>query len=399
MTMEKIHFEDMLLVRSDVANLSLQDGILEVFYKVFTIQAESKGYTVLSDKEILSVIPSDENEKMIQEIDLLKYEGFKLRVEIVFREKIYSYKYDDEVYENLIEKLKEWSKLFASWNYPEPGHIKEMFLTNWYITENLQASKGVQTKWQLEIVESFLEECLDDWKLYLATLFTYAFSEDNDRKIAEGLIDWVKVRNLDFLNSAKRDSYVDRYKKGVVSKHTALLIDFHIDQNQYIDLLATGKAGVTEKYFKLDFADRHKLNTQILGIEPQFEAVTSVSYKWLGSDKELIALYDALRVGHITDTEFEDFEAAFSNQLIGSFRPIRWVSDNASELIYFITSISKISKSGRDNNNWIRLSNCFVKSDGSQFNRKNFKSLLQALDRDLSPQKRISIDRILQPFK
>lgn len=133
------------------------------------------------------------------------------------------------------------------------------------------------------------------------------------------------------------------------------------------------------------------------------ENITSkhTSYTWLSNevDKELEALYEALSKGYIKDTTLEDFKAAFTSKPINSFKPIRWASDNASELIYFITSLKKTIKTIRANNDWVRLSNCFIKSDGSPFNKGSFKTLYQQLDSDLSQQKRASIDRLLQPFK
>lgn len=153
------------------------------------------------------------------------------------------------------------------------------------------------------------------------------------------------------------------------------------------------------EYHKTLLPFASQLETQSKPVQSPVKSNSSYSYNWNISDIKLEALYDALCKEHIANTSLEDFKATFSNQLIGSFKPVRWASENATELIYFITSINKLITSGRTKNNWVRLSNCFVRPDGSLFNRGNFKSLYQVIDRDLSPKKRASIDRLLLPFK
>ena len=130
---------------------------------------------------------------------------------------------------------------------------------------------------------------------------------------------------------------------------------------------------------------------------PQQQKKTS--YVWQNNpDKELPELYK-LMIGKYkliaSETTYEQFKAIFTGQPIESIEPIKWHQENASELLYFNVAINN-----KVNNVWNiyqRMTDCFVKPDGNQFNAV-WKSLKTNLEINLSSDKQKAIDELLKNF-
>jgi len=114
------------------------------------------------------------------------------------------------------------------------------------------------------------------------------------------------------------------------------------------------------------------------------------SYKWLDNDAdlEIPRLFEQLiQHTYVIKTTLKDFKAVFTGQPIGTFLPIHWASNNASELIYFTNKClgSLVEEEGK-RRNWQRLRGCFVKADGSQFS-EDLRNLNQKLETDFGQQR------------
>ena len=139
--------------------------------------------------------------------------------------------------------------------------------------------------------------------------------------------------------------------------------------------------------------------SEILKYFPKKEKQQQIktSYVWQSNpDKELPELYSLMINKYkliAPGTTPEQFKAIFTGQLIGSFDPIKWHQDNASELLYFNEAIkNKVS------NVWHiyqRLAACFVKPDGNQFDVA-WKSLKTNIEINLSPDKQKAIDELIR---
>lgn len=123
------------------------------------------------------------------------------------------------------------------------------------------------------------------------------------------------------------------------------------------------------------------------------------SYVWQNNpDKELPDLYSLMIDKYkliAPGTTYDQFKAIFTGQPIESIEPIKWNQDNASELLYFNQAITN-----KVNNVWNiyqRLSACFVKPDGEQFDVA-WKSLNYNISISLSPDKQRAIDELVNNF-
>ncbi len=93
-------------------------------------------------------------------------------------------------------------------------------------------------------------------------------------------------------------------------------------------------------------------------------------------------------------------EAFFCDGILSkSFKPLRWKSNNASELKYFYRRIIQLRLiSGNTKRlDYLSLCNVFVKSDASPF-ANSFKSLNINLDSNLSNNTKTKVESILAPF-
>jgi hypothetical protein len=125
------------------------------------------------------------------------------------------------------------------------------------------------------------------------------------------------------------------------------------------------------------------------------------TYHWLGKPDELKEFYQEIRGIFIAnDTSEDDCKAIFEAKILDNLKkPVRWHDENASELIYFITKLGNsglIEPSKRAD--YIRMTACFAKSDGTPFNKSSFPSLKQKMDVNLSKHKQKAIDKIVEKF-
>ena len=127
------------------------------------------------------------------------------------------------------------------------------------------------------------------------------------------------------------------------------------------------------------------------------------SYVWQSNpDKELPELYSLMTNKYsliASETTLGQFTAIFIGQLIQSITPVKWHQDNATELLYFI---HRLEQSGNiDYNpkraNYQRMTDCFVKPDGSKF-EASWKQLKQNIDINLSDNKQRAIDELVNNF-
>lgn len=127
------------------------------------------------------------------------------------------------------------------------------------------------------------------------------------------------------------------------------------------------------------------------------------SYVWQNNpDKELPELYSLMINKYkliAPETTPEQFKAVFTGQAIESINPIKWHQDNASELLYFI---DRLEKSNNIEHNpkkadYKKLTACFVKPDGNQFNAV-WKTLKTNIEINLSPDKQKAIDELVSNF-
>jgi hypothetical protein len=107
------------------------------------------------------------------------------------------------------------------------------------------------------------------------------------------------------------------------------------------------------------------------------------TYKWKVKPEEIETLFNRMKGKFIAnDTTYEEFEAIFSGKPIKEITPIKWHKENASELLFFILTLSEPSTYDLGFNMKIEpkkhiyktLVKCFVKSNKKPFEAK-WKSL------------------------
>lgn len=113
----------------------------------------------------------------------------------------------------------------------------------------------------------------------------------------------------------------------------------------------------------------------ITGILPADMAYCSFTYKHLSTQPEYIKdLFDSLKSNQFIDksTIYTDFKKVFVGDQVQ--KPVIWTG-NISELHYFIKLIYNINKSVIDlkQHQWEVACKCFVKPDGSSFDRAQLK--------------------------
>lgn len=128
------------------------------------------------------------------------------------------------------------------------------------------------------------------------------------------------------------------------------------------------------------------------------------SYLWkAGSDKELPDLYRLMIDKYkliASESTYEQFKTVFTSKPIdGSFEPIRWHQENASELLYFIVRLEQSDSIEHNPKraDYQKIKACFVKPDGKPFDVV-WKSLKTNVDINLSPDKQKAIDELVNYF-
>ena len=124
-----------------------------------------------------------------------------------------------------------------------------------------------------------------------------------------------------------------------------------------------------------------------------------LSFQWNSKpDEDLPELYAVMRDTYSLidqSTTLEQFKAVFTGQPIESITPIKWHSENASELLYFNNSIEYLVDTVKSK--YKRMVLCFVKPDGEPFDAV-WKSLNTNLSNNLSQEKQNAIKQMLKAF-
>ncbi len=118
-----------------------------------------------------------------------------------------------------------------------------------------------------------------------------------------------------------------------------------------------------------------------------------LSYSWKGSPEQLHQLYKALNGRYIEKLSFHNFKFVFSSVDCNELNPLRWLSDNATELLYFDHKLS-MKYVDTSKQKYQRLKACIVKHDVTPF-AESLRVLYQRCEVDLAVQKRKAIDTLL----
>lgn len=127
---------------------------------------------------------------------------------------------------------------------------------------------------------------------------------------------------------------------------------------------------------------------------------TLMSFKWINNpDIELPKLFIQIKDNYkliSTETTLEQFCLIFKGVYIEDIIPIKWHSDNLSELIYFNQQLLK--RTQKEWRIYQRLKACFVKPDGTNF-KGAFKALNQNVYINLAESKQKNIDSLMDSIK
>lgn len=129
--------------------------------------------------------------------------------------------------------------------------------------------------------------------------------------------------------------------------------------------------------------------------------VRDTSYKWLLTTDQLKELYRMLNPVHIIDTSEEDFIAVFTRKPVGSFSPVRWRDDSASEVVFFIYQLihKDCLSESKGSMNYQKLISCICKPDGQPFDSKSLASSKYKLDSHPTQDKKEAIQDIINQVR
>ncbi len=134
--------------------------------------------------------------------------------------------------------------------------------------------------------------------------------------------------------------------------------------------------------------------------EKPVQKKNKLSYVWQGkSDEELPNLYQQMKGKFIdNESDLSQFIAIFSGLPIQNLKPIKWHSDNASEVLYFILQLEDTQNIASGKRvDYQKLKACFFKPDGTPFTA-SFKELKQNIDINLSTDKQRAIKDLVSTF-
>jgi len=129
------------------------------------------------------------------------------------------------------------------------------------------------------------------------------------------------------------------------------------------------------------------------------DAKGAISYQWQGKPVELESFYKEVKGVYISnETSLLDFCAVFDGSPISKISKLKWKEDNATEVLLFVHEMIEagLLKRGKSMN-YLQLSACFCKPDGSPFT-ENFKNLYQPIKNGLTtPNDKIIA--LINPFR
>jgi hypothetical protein len=94
------------------------------------------------------------------------------------------------------------------------------------------------------------------------------------------------------------------------------------------------------------------------------------SYSWLKTTEiSLASFHNVINDVLILNCTYEEFAPLFSKKPLIDIKPIRWKTDLSTEIVFFYNELQKFGfiEAEKTKNKWVRLSSCFVKSNGQPF--------------------------------
>lgn len=147
------------------------------------------------------------------------------------------------------------------------------------------------------------------------------------------------------------------------------------------------------------------LNAIICAHLDQSKSKDEISYIWKNdTDIDLPELYSKMLDEYkliASDTTYEQFKVIFTGQHIGiTFEPVRWLKNNASELLYFVLKLeeSENIECNANGTDYSKMTACFVRPNGEKF-KAAWKSLKTDIKTNLSPIKQRAIDDLVESLQ
>jgi hypothetical protein len=147
------------------------------------------------------------------------------------------------------------------------------------------------------------------------------------------------------------------------------------------------------------------LNAIIFAHLDQSKSKDEISYVWkLDTDTDLPELHSKMLDEYkliASDTTYEQFKAIFTGKPIDTtFEPVRWLKNNASELLYFVLKLeeSEMIEYNANGTDYSKMTACFVRPNGEKFSAA-WKSLKTDIKINLSPIKQRAIDDLIESLQ
>lgn len=162
---------------------------------------------------------------------------------------------------------------------------------------------------------------------------------------------------------------------------------------------ASGNTGAStpiffDKIIQLDIDDiERKMKMQ--GKKPPAKTKKILTYDWTGKPQNKTVLHKAMKSVFIDKgTGQNDFCIIFENKNTAGIKQVIWLR-GATDLLQFLYEMMEagLIKDERDRMNYKRLTACFCKEDGSQFNEA-FKELFNPIKNGFTTQKKDIIELV-----
>lgn len=248
-----------------------------------------------------------------------------------------------------------------------------------------------QVKWQLTRFDLFKTHICDDVDDCLTFIDALLKRDGKNFDITEWLYRIGDILNMNIALETLQFCVIDDLDTFVECLNIICVAKSDVLEEFYENLKE-----ITQKESKYDEKITKSLDKQTKRTFQKSDMRLFSYYLFGVSEDDFDEFYDVTKP-YIEGTR-EEVHNVFYGSYLHEVNPLIWKSNNASELLYFITQLMDRGLLKPEKRiDYQRLKACFVKASGSEFD-ESFKDLYQKLNTSLSISKKEAIDKLIEKF-